>query len=98
MRGTADRVLAAVRDVYARDGRATLRSVAAAAGLSLRPTHTHIRALRDAGLVAFEDGSAGTLRPLPTTAAERWPQLTGAWAAARAADADMNAPTTNQET
>lgn len=93
---TADRVLDAVREVHTRDGRATIRSIAQAAGLSLRPTHTHLRALRDAGLVIFADGKSGTIRPVtgpPATAAERWPQLPSAWEAARAADAAVNGAT-----
>ena len=58
------RVLLALVRVYARDGRATVRSVAKAANRSLQPTHVTLRQLRELGLVAFEEGLASTLRPL----------------------------------
>lgn len=59
------RVPVALIAVYQRDGRATVRSVVAEAGMkspgsALRP----LKLLRDAGLIAWEPGKAGTLRPL----------------------------------
>lgn len=44
-------------------GRATVRSCAAAAGLSVNATHKRLRRLRAAGLVRWDDGRDGTLRP-----------------------------------
>lgn len=60
------RVLLALLRVYERDGRATVRSVAAEAGLASygRVQETHLSRLADAGLIAWEPGKAGTLRPL----------------------------------
>lgn len=58
------RVLIALLKVYERDGRATVRSVAQAAGLrGPGSTLGHLRRLRLRGLVAWEDGRTGTLRP-----------------------------------
>lgn len=48
--------------VYRRDGRATLRSVAAEAGTSHDTVFRALKHLARAGLVAYE--GAGTLRPL----------------------------------
>jgi hypothetical protein len=61
------RVLAALLHVYARDGRATVRTVARAAGRSVGPTHKYLARLADRGLVAgIGDGvvRTGALRPL----------------------------------
>lgn len=60
------RVLLGLLHVHERDGRATVRSLADETGRSINPTHRHLRRLRDAGLVAWTPGSAGTLRPLVT--------------------------------
>ena len=57
-RGT--RVLLAV----VQQQRPTVRAVAAAVGLSVNTTHDHLVRLRRLGLVAWEDGKTGTLRPL----------------------------------
>lgn len=58
-------VLIALVRVHARDGRATLRSVAAEADLSPSTTYAHLTRLVDDGLVGgFRDGSMGALRPL----------------------------------
>lgn len=57
------RVLLAVVAEHHDHGRATVRSVAARADLSIRVTHQHLVRLRRRELVAFEDGRAGTLRP-----------------------------------
>ncbi len=54
-------VLMAVLRVYARDGRATIRSVAQEAGRNPSTTYAHLRTLRRARLVDWADG--GTLRP-----------------------------------
>lgn len=40
------------------------REIANAAGLSLETTHRYMRSLREQGFVDFEDGKAGTIRPL----------------------------------
>lgn len=46
-------------------GRATVREVAMfAGGRSVSTIHHHLLNLRDAGLVDWEDGKGGTLRPL----------------------------------
>lgn len=58
-------VLVALIRVHAANGRATIREVTDAAGLgSTGHTHHVLRRLRDADLVAWENGRAGTLRPL----------------------------------
>jgi DNA-binding IclR family transcriptional regulator len=44
--------------------RPTVRSVAAATGLSAARAHAQLVDLRRHGLVAWEDGKDGTLRPL----------------------------------
>lgn len=49
--------------VHARDGRATVRSVAAARGVTVGPIYEQLSRLRDLGLVAWEDGVGGSLRP-----------------------------------
>lgn len=56
-------LMALVR-VYERDGRATVRAVAAEAGRPLNATHSALVALRDRGFVTWESGKTGTLRPL----------------------------------
>ena len=60
----ATRVFAAVLEVYARDGRATVRSVAREAGVSKSTAHHHLRRLHAEGLVSYTPGCQGTLRPL----------------------------------
>lgn len=57
------RVLAALIVVHARDGRATVTSVADQAGLSRSATHGRLVFLRDAGLATWQRRHAGTLRP-----------------------------------
>jgi SOS-response transcriptional repressor LexA len=58
------RVLAAVVAVHQRDGRATVRTVAEAAGLSSPGTAMrHLRILRRGGWVTWVDHRSGTLRP-----------------------------------
>lgn len=58
-------VLVALIRVHAANGRATIREVTDVAGLA-SPSQTHhvLRRLRQADLVAWENGRAGTLRPL----------------------------------
>ena len=59
------RVLVAVCRVHAATGRATLREVAAVAGYDSAMTVQYaLRDLRDRGLVTWERGRHGTLRPL----------------------------------
>lgn len=59
------RTLLALLDVYRRDGRATVRSVAAARDLrSISTIHGNLATLADRGLVATERRRTGTLRPL----------------------------------
>lgn len=55
--------LAALVRVYDRDGRATVRAVATECGRAVSTVHDHLRALRRAGLVGWEDEQQGTLRP-----------------------------------
>lgn len=54
--------LAIVR-IYAEEGRCTFRDVAADVDCSLSTVHLAVDRLVDEGLVAFERGTAGTLRP-----------------------------------
>lgn len=69
--------LAALVRVYTRDGRATVRTVMVEAGKrSPNTTHVHLVALRNAGLVTWEDGRQSTLRPLVRPVA--LPQATSA--------------------
>lgn len=56
--------LLALLRVYERDGRATVRAVAAERGCSLNSAHKQLVELRDLGLADWDDGRAGTLRPL----------------------------------
>ena len=63
------RVLLAVCRVHARDGRATLQSVATEANRSLATVCRRLRTLRSIGLVDYPtdtngNGVAGSLRPL----------------------------------
>lgn len=59
------RVLLALVHVVERDGRATVRTVADAAGLASKATaHRHLRGLRALGLVTWTPRTLGTLRPL----------------------------------
>jgi hypothetical protein len=71
----ATRVLMALIRVYARDGRATVRSVAAEVDLGASTTLAHLRRLRRFGLVDWADGQTGTLRPLvgPVLFLGDWP-------------------------
>ena len=55
-------VLTAVRTVFDRDGRATVRSVADEARMPYETTHGVLRRLADRGDVVW-DGRPGTLRP-----------------------------------
>lgn len=61
------RVLAALVDVYERDGRATVRAVAARANRSISPTHAALSRLRSKGWVSWSSNRDGTLRPLVRT-------------------------------
>jgi hypothetical protein len=61
---SASRVLAALIRVHARDGRATIRAVADAAGMEKGWVHHRLQELAGEGLVASEPGLTGTLRPL----------------------------------
>jgi DNA-binding IclR family transcriptional regulator len=56
-------VLAAVRHEYTAEGRVTVRAVARRLGVSTQTVCRHLRVLRDVGLVGWDDGTAGTLRP-----------------------------------
>lgn len=64
MSDSRTRVYLACLHLFERNGRVTVREVAAGAGMSVASTHGHLRALRVKGLVAWDDGSEGTLRPL----------------------------------
>lgn len=55
-------VLNAVQFVTDRDGRATVRTVAAATGTSVSPVFKHLRYLRSLGLVTWDPVRNGTLR------------------------------------
>lgn len=59
------RVLLALVAVYTRDGRATMRGVARAAGLATVSTaYCHLCALRNLGYVTWDSRVPGSLRPL----------------------------------
>lgn len=60
----ATSTLLALLRVYERDGRATVRSVADERGVALSSAYRLLDELRNEGLVTWEDGQAGTLRPL----------------------------------
>lgn len=60
----ATRVLLGLLLVDARDGRATFRSVARASGVGVGEVFYDLVDLRALGLVAWEPGAQGTLRPL----------------------------------
>lgn len=61
------RVMLALLAVYARDGRATVRSVAAEDGRATTTTYWHLFALADEGLVGgIGTDKRGALRPLVT--------------------------------
>jgi hypothetical protein len=62
--GRLTRTLLALIDVHRRDGRALLRTVAERSGLSRWQTYEALGRLRDLGLVGWEHGTLGTLRPL----------------------------------
>lgn len=66
---TATAAFVALHRLYALTGRATVREVAMAAGLPFTSTWEALCDLRDAGLVSWEPGKAGTLRPLYGVAA-----------------------------
>lgn len=60
----ATRVFCALAYVHARDGRATIRDVMDAAGLTSTSTcWRHLQTLRDEGLVTWDETRRGTLRP-----------------------------------
>lgn len=57
------RVLLSLLHLWERDGRVTMRQVADGAGLSLTTTKKHLDSLRLEGLVTWDEGTNGTLRP-----------------------------------
>lgn len=57
------RVVLATIEVYQRDGRATVRTIAAQADRSLAPTQHQIERAIGRGLLTAESGRHGTLRP-----------------------------------
>lgn len=57
------RALAALIRVYARDGRATVRTVAREDGRVFSTVHYMLCKLRKRGLVAWTDGEHGTILP-----------------------------------
>jgi hypothetical protein len=61
----ATRTLVALLSVHQRDGRATVRSVGEEAGhASTGTTHEQLHHLRNLDLLTWDEGRAGTLRPL----------------------------------
>lgn len=59
------RVFLALLAEWEKHGRVTIRAVAKRLGLAgVGSVHTHLSALREAGLVAWDDGRSATLRPL----------------------------------
>ena len=56
-------VLYALCALHQRQARATMRAVAAEAGLSLSCTYHHLHSLRRLGFVEWVAGQSGTLRP-----------------------------------
>lgn len=65
-------VLVALVRVHRARGRATVRDVAHYAGRSVMATHGHLVDLRALGLVAWEENTAGTLRPLVAEVEGPW--------------------------
>ncbi len=58
------RVLLSVLRLHDLYGRVTVRAVAADIGCTVSVAHWHLNRLRDEGLVAWDDGTQGSLRPL----------------------------------
>lgn len=56
-------VLAAVAHIWRTEGRVTVRAVSGRLGLSPSTVHSHLWALRRAGLVSWDVAAAGTLHP-----------------------------------
>lgn len=69
--GGRTRVLVAVLRLHGVYGRCTVRAVASDVGCTVATAHWHLRALRDQGLVAWDDDRQGTLRPL-VRVVEEW--------------------------
>ncbi len=57
-------VLRALILLHERDGRATVRDISRATGLTLSATYHRLRKLRRLGLVDWTDNRSATLRPL----------------------------------
>jgi predicted transcriptional regulator len=66
-------VYVALIHVFERDGRVTVRTVAEAAERGVSATHKALERLRDAGLIDWEQGRSGTLRPVFRRASEVCP-------------------------
>lgn len=64
MHPTRAAVLTTLLRLHAAEGRCTVRAVADELGISISTCHSHLTALRRAGLIAWEPKRAGTLRPL----------------------------------
>ena len=61
---TLTRVLGAVIDLHATEGRATVRSLAARIGRSASTTHYHLERLSQLGLIdGLRSGAHGSIRP-----------------------------------
>lgn len=57
-------VLVAVIHIHDKKGRVTVRELSARIGFTSTSTiHAHLRRLKDLGLVTWDDGTHGTLRP-----------------------------------
>lgn len=61
---TQTRVLLATMDLHASEGRVTIRGIAERVGCSVSVVHHHLKRLRGRGLVDWEKGTRGSLRPL----------------------------------
>lgn len=64
MSSNRTKVLLTLVRLHEMNGRATMREVADGAGLTLKATYSHLKALRDEAYCDWEDGTFGTLRPL----------------------------------
>lgn len=58
------RVLLSLIRLHSTFGRATVRAIAADVGISVGTAHWHLQHLADEGLIAWDPGKRGTLRPL----------------------------------
>lgn len=64
MQPTRAAVLVALLSIFAESGRVTVREISDEVDISTSTCHAHLLVLRRDGLIAWEPGRDGTLRPL----------------------------------